>query len=496
MMKKILQKIHCPPWVCILLALVLILRIPSFFEPYSYGDEMIYVTLGEGIRQGVTLYKNLHDNKPPLLYLLAATAGNLFWFKVILAFWNLATIILFWNLVKVLFAKNEKIQKVATVIFALLTTIPLLEGNIVNAELFMIGPIIIAFLILFTQKLNIKNLLLSGFLFGIATLFKVPAAFDLPVIVLFWLITEGLNKENVKKVVKNTIFLTIGFLAPILITLVWYYFQGALGEYLSAAFLQNVGYISTWRPSDVQKPFLVRNLPLLIRAGIVLLGTIILYLRRMKLSKKFIFLSLWLILGLFAVTLSERPYPHYLIQIIPSFSLLLAILFADKTMEQSLVIIPLALAFFVPVYYRFWYYPTTPYYFRFVKFISGNLNKNRYFNEFGSTTTTNYKIADFLVKSSQKTDRIFIWGPDSPTIYALSRRLPPVKFVAEYHINEFTNKEEVAKSLSQANPKFIIRTSNATPFQELNILLKSKYVLINTIDGAEVWSSLTLPNRK
>src|SRR3990167_11385237 len=131
-----------PMWMCGLLVLVLILRIPSFFEPYHYGDEMIYLTLGQGVRQGVPLYSGLHDNKPPLLYLTAAIAGNLFWFKAILALWSLITVYGFWKLVNYLYPKKESLHKISTIIFGLLTTLPLLEGNTVNAELFMIGPVI------------------------------------------------------------------------------------------------------------------------------------------------------------------------------------------------------------------------------------------------------------------------------------------------------------------------------------------------------------------
>ncbi len=79
-MKDFLDKIHLPNWLLGILVLILVLRIPSFFEPYYYGDEMIYLTLGEGVRQGATLYKDLHDNKPPLIYIIAAVAGSLNWF--------------------------------------------------------------------------------------------------------------------------------------------------------------------------------------------------------------------------------------------------------------------------------------------------------------------------------------------------------------------------------------------------------------------------------
>jgi hypothetical protein len=123
--KKIIAKIDTPLWLEILFAVLLILRIPSFFEPYYYGDEMIYLTLGEGVRQGVPLYLGLHDNKPPLLYLTAAAAGNLFFFKVILAFWSLITVYGFWKLVSSIFPEKKNLHKISTIIFGLFTTLPL-----------------------------------------------------------------------------------------------------------------------------------------------------------------------------------------------------------------------------------------------------------------------------------------------------------------------------------------------------------------------------------
>src|SRR3989339_1068587 len=128
MSKKIhafLEKLNIPNWLAILLFIWLLLRIPSFFEPYYYGDEMIYLTLGQGIRQGIPLYSGLHDNKPPLLYLAAAISGNLFIFKVILAFWSLITVYGFWKLINHLYPKKESLHKISTIIFGLLTTLPL-----------------------------------------------------------------------------------------------------------------------------------------------------------------------------------------------------------------------------------------------------------------------------------------------------------------------------------------------------------------------------------
>ena len=495
-MKKFLDKIHIPNWLVLVLAVVIILRIPSLFEPFYYGDEMIYLTLGEGIRQGVPLYSGLHDNKPPLLYLTAAIAGNVFWFRAILIFWSLGTIVLFWNLSKKLFPPSDgaspktKFQKVATAIFALLTTIPLLEGNTANAENFLIGPIIAAFLILFDKKLNLKKIFCAGLLFSIAALFKIPAAFDFPVIVVFWIIIDLSKKADFKKIIKNTTALLLGFILPIALTFIWFKFQGAFKEYLIAAFLQNVGYLSSWKGQEIkQEPFLIKNAALLIRAGIVFFGSVILLLFRKKLSRQFIFLTLWLLFTLFAVTLSERPYPHYLIQSLAPVSLLFAILFTQKTFEQSLTIIPLLIFFTVPVFYKFWIYPTASYYIRFFQFATNKINKEEYFAKFNSRTNRNYQIADFLQKSSSPGDRVFVWSPDSPAIYALSRRLPPIKYVADYHISDFSSKADIVAALSQNPAKFIILTPEALPFTEINPLIRQRYILVvNNIEGAEIWS--------
>jgi hypothetical protein len=489
-LKGLLSKIHLPNWLTILLIIVLILRIPSFFEPYSYGDEMIYLSLGNAIRKGVPLYKAIHDNKPPLLYITAAIAGNLFWFKVILAFWSLATITFFHKLARTLFPKKNRLQKFSTIIFALLTTLPLLEGNIVNAELFMLGPIIAAFFILLTKRLDFRNTFFAGLLFSIATLFKVPAAFDVLTIVFIWLVVSGIKVKKLKKVAINTGYLALGFLTPIALTLAWYFLRGALKEYVVAAFLQNLGYLSTWRPADVQRPFLIRNAPLLIRAGLVGLGLTTLYWRRKKLSKQFIFLTAWLLFSLFAVTLSERPYPHYLIQAVPAVSFLLAMLVTQRTIEQSLVIIPLTLAFFVPVYFKFWYYPTTSYYIRFVKLATRQMTRDEYFSTFDGNVVRNYKIADYIVRSCEDGNSLFVWG-DTSVIYALTRRLPPLKYVADYHIRDFSTKEATLLALRTNKPEFIVIQPGGPEFNELSFLLNESYVPVTTIDGAEIWKLIS-----
>ena len=489
---KSLLKKKCPNWLAVILGLVTLLRIPSLFEPFAYGDEMIYLALGNAVRQGVPLYSGIHDNKPPLLYLAAGLAGNVFWFRLMLAAWSLITIVLFYKLAKAFFPKKLGLQKIATIIFAVLTTIPLLEGNIANSEVFMVGFTIAGFLILLTRKLSPKNLIIAGLMFSIASLFKIPAAFDFPVIIVFWLITiKKLNLKSIKKIAINTFYLTLGFLVPIIITFIWYYFAGSLWEYTVAAYLQNVGYLSSFRPGDVQEPFLAKNLPLLSRGAVVLVGISILAVFRKKLSKQFIFLCVWTLFSLFAVTLSERPYPHYLIQLAPVISIFYAMLFTLKTLEQSLVVIPLFLIFLAPVSFRFWHYPTSAYYARFVNYALGNINQKGYIESFGSNVYRNYEVAKFISTISKESDKLYVWG-DNAGLYALTRKLPPIRYVADYHISDFSSKSEIVEKLENNPPEIIVIHPEAPEYPELEALLFNNYILVKEIEGSQIWKHTNL----
>ncbi|HLE49204.1 MAG TPA: hypothetical protein VI819_04225 [Patescibacteria group bacterium] len=483
---KLKNLIHIPTWVYLILFAVLIFRIPTFFEPYSYGDETIYLTLGNAVQKGLTLYKDVHDNKPPLLYLTAAIAGNIFWFKAILAVVQLFGVIVFYKFIKLLFPRNQISQKAALLVYAILTTLPFFEGNIANAELFMIVPTIIAFYILLFRKNSTANLIFAGVLFSIASLFKMPAVFDIPAIVIYWLSRDKLSRKHLFSVAKKTLILSAGVAGPIFLTFIWYALNGAFKEYLVAAYLQNFGYLSSWRPDDVKEPFLVKNAPLLTRAFVVAIINLILVIKRKKFSWPFLFTVSWLTFALFGVTLSERPYPHYLVETIVPLSILFSMLFTYDSIEQVLVIFPLLLFSFIPFYFKFWNYHSANYYGNFLALASGKYDKNQYLETFGGNTLTNYKIAAIINQVTSKDDSVFVWE-DSGQIYALTKRLPPMKYVAGYHIKDFYSDEALYRDLSAHPPKAIVVLKNSELPKSVRKLILTRYLMVEEIDGSQVW---------
>ena len=490
-MTKLFNKSPKPPTPLILLILLaVILRIPSLFEPYWYGDEGIYLTLGHAARQGLVWYRDIHDNKPPLLYLVAALAGTVFWFRLILLVWHAATIALFWELSTKLF-KNKNASLLASLFFTILTSLPIIEGNIANAEVFMIGPTLGGMLVIFSVKNpSLKRFFLAGLLFSVSTLFKVPAAFDFLSLAAFLGIASLWNIGNIKKTAFRLTFASLGFSLPILATFLYYWSQNALSQYLVAAWGQNLSYLSRWGIPDIAPPAKSEgiSLDLFFRAKILAAAFTAIIIFKNRFDKTTLFLTVWSLFAIFAMLLSGRPYPHYVIQAVAPLSLLLSVLVFGKEKIRffplpTFIIFALTLAV-----YHFYYYNPVSYYKNFVAFATGQKTETEYWMAIDKRVPRTHTIADLLKSRTSSKDRVFIWG-NEPEIYALSRRLPSGKFTALYHISDFAKEEEILKSLVSLPPKYIVTIDDAKPAPPPPIpnFLNQNYIYLETIQGAQIF---------
>jgi len=493
MNKKTVKKFFSASWFVLLLIIVFFLRIPSLFEPFAYADEGIYLTLGQAFKKGLVLYREIHDNKPPLIYILGGISGSFFIYRLMFFFWSFATIILFYKLTKRIF--NQKscwLTILPNIIFAILISLPMFEGNIANAENFMLFPIIGGFYLVFnsigknkTNKISLLIWLLSGILFSFAFLFKVPALFDFLVLVALGIIL--ITKKNLKATFLNITSASLGFFLPILVTIIYFAQRNALGDYLKSALLQNLPYLSSWTgaaPTTSGLPTLIIS-----RFLIVAIITLAVYVLKDKISLTTKFIVLWFAFSLFAALLSSRPYPHYLIQAIPALSLSFAFLFYQKN-KKWLKIVPViflitgGLAFWG---FKFWYYDNVPYFNNFYKYILGQKTKEDYFKYFGQQTEDIYQTAEFIRNHTDKKEKFFIWGTQ-PSIYSLSKRLPIGKYTVSYHIIDFDGHEETILSLSQNPPRWIVVTGDEKrSFEELETILDYDYTLYKVIGKNKIF---------
>ena len=529
----------CLPLILILV-LVVFLRVPNFFEPYWYGDEAIYLTVGNGLNQGKVLYKDIMDHKTPIIYYLARVPNQL-WFRVLLLGWSLVIISSFYFFIQKL-VRSRFVGWLATLVVAMLTTLPWFEGNIPNGELFVLGFVMLGFLLLsktslfkyafdsnatktkstgsFLSKLKIHFkqtkpdrllILAAGFFFGLGLMTKVPALFDfaaaLSLVFVGYLAHISYKNFRLKQLWQALppalgygLMLTIGFLLPTVLSIIYFYFKGALPDYIHYGLLYNFHYAGTWH-HDFGSSFL--NFAFTLKGKVVFLAllTLLVIGLKNKISPKFQFALFWSGLTLVASLLSNRPYPHYFIQLIPAFSLLVfltidELVYAAKRTKKTsagaidiifgtgLIIITLTALQLLQVKT----YSTFDYYQKFFKLMTGNITKQTYDESFNVLVADNNQAAKTIGATQDK--EMFIWGTN-PMLYALTKTTPPTRFVVLFHIEDVNAYDEVTADVMQNPPRYIVVMNGTRNMpDELGAFVEKHYLPNYQFDHFVLWRKI------
>ncbi len=449
------------PFALVLLFFALLL-IPALYAPLQYGDECIYLTIGNALRHGAVLYRDIHDNKPPLIYLLAAVSfGHLWLFRL----FGLITVlgqftILYFFLKKTLSARKSLIVLAIGIPLALV-----FEARVSNGEIFMMLPILLATFLLWKKKTNLPtaSAFWIGLIFSLGILFKAPAGFDIIGISLafFWLFPSPRRRFLWP--------LLAGIGSPVLLSLLYFAFNGGFTPYLRSALFQNIGYLTSWNHS---------YWPLLLHTIILLFLWVGLYLRRKHYQPICLLGASWFLWALFGALLADRPYPHYLWEALPSFLLLTGCFFQSK---KSILLPSLAALLLLASWFsgQFWWYPQLPYYRNFFRYLTGRQTQAQYFRFWGNQVQNNYRLAKFIRQTVPDNQPIFIWG-DAACVYALSRHPPAGRYTTNYHIYDYNGFQETLRALRREQPLLIIKMANETrPWPALDQFLEQHYYLIH-----------------
>jgi hypothetical protein len=423
-----------------ILAIFILLRIPSLFEPYWYGDEGVYQVIGAGLREGRTMYLEAWDNKPPLLFLLyAAINGDQFLARAISMVFGAVSIVVFARLASLLLSSRIAATG-ALWVYALLLGLPMLEGNIANTENVMILPIVTAvYLFVLSRMQQTRLLFFSGIFLSVAFLHKVVAVFDIATMLVV-LVLSGR--------IKGLIPLGTGIFIPIGITMLILQWQQLLQPFFGALVLDNTNY-TAWKNS-----FLIPN-GLLYLKTFALAGALwFLYLKRKTYPFEKLLIYSWLFLSIYNVLFSGRDYAHYLILLIPAFCL-----FLGYTIQ-----LPYRLASLLPILFlciginRYFslYLNISGYYTNAISYMLNKKSSESYQSFFDPSVVRDYAIASYINTNAAKTDTVFIWG-NNPQLYALMRKLPPGRFSTAYHIVHSQDRiEETKLALEKTMPTYII----------------------------------------
>lgn len=465
--------------------LFFLLRLPSLIEPYWYGDEAIYEVIGMALNKGRMLYSQIWDNKPPLIYLIYAFAhADQFTIRLFSLVSAVSSAIIFYYLSLRLF-RSYKISTVCTVFYIILFATPILEGNIANAENFMLLPIIAASLLVYkiseakkTNQAQIKpqvTLFFAGLLLSVAFLFKIVAIFDFAAFLIFLtflylpekfvspkgklLILE--NKRLYKDLLKNLMIYATGFLIPIALTVLYFLIQGSFIDFMQAAFLNNISYIGYKNKFIISQGFLLLKL-------LALFSVIgLLFWKRKIIPQSIMFILIWFFFSVFNAFFSGRVWTHYLLVLLPSTVLVLGLLFERKAKKIRIIILGLLiiLIYFVNVFFKISISSiekTFQYYQNYALFITNKKSIKEYQKYFDRRVPRDYEVARLIVNKLKPDDSVFIWG-NNPQIYVLSNTLPPGKYAVEYHISQSSKAvEETENDLKMIKPKYLIILSEMT----------------------------------
>ncbi len=457
----------------------ILLRIPSLIEPYWYGDEGIYAVIGHSLRNGSLLYRDIWDNKPPLLYLIYALGeGKLFWAKLLSLLAGIGSIWIFYLLaIKIIKKKIPVI--VAIFVFAILFGLPLLEGNIANAENFMLLPIALGAYYLFFKS-SPKHFFIAGLFLSFALMTKVVAVFDILAFLFILFLQSQLQSKDFftgfkEFITEKKLYIFFGGVLSLpFITGVMYGIKGSINSLLSSTFTNNVSYVG------YENYFLF---PLgLVFLKVILLGIslISIYGVKERLPKQYLFILPWMAFSVFSMFFSDRPYTHYVLMGLIPFCLLIGAI-ANKVKLASVLLV---MSIIFAVYLHFPIYKKTgKYYTNYYEYVIGSTSFREYVRFFDSNAVRDYDVALYIKMKLLPGEKVYYWS-DSAQLYVLSDVSPITKYIVAYHAIMY--EDAMTTTLSQiqsVKPRFIV-SSKDRPIPQAFI---QGYTIKYSIDKTKIY---------
>lgn len=477
------------------LALTLVFRLPSLFEPPWYDDEGIYAAVAHALLRGERLYVDVMDNRPPGIYwlyaaMLAVSGYSIFFVKLTATLFFLGTQTVMFALAGRLWGPWTGIFAIA--VFGFLGSIPLLEGNLANTELFMMLPIAVGMLLAVNGRW-----FGAGVALGCAILIKQIAGLEAVAIGLAVLLCHPRPLGVLRRY-------AAGFLSPVAIAAGYLLLQGSLGEF---AFV-GIGYYFGYVQRESRLPFEFQ----VVKLAVLALGTITMWwlfngprsLDRFRQT----LVPLWCAAALYGAFFTGRPYPHYLLQALPPLLLVTGWVFINNWNRSlqgltggkvaagaGVAIAACAVFLFIYLPFPSWARPekSVGYYQNFIGRLTGQVSESKYNEFFDRRVNRNLRLIQFLKTNTRPGNSVLIWG-EEPWLYALARVDVAPPFTVSYFAYEMpSGLQRVVESVNREHPEYVIWTRNKPMYPQLRAVLDDRYVEAFAFDNAAVYRRADLP---
>lgn len=478
-------------WLLLILVSIVIFRFPSLFEPFWYGDEGIFAAVARNLNLGGVLYDTAWDNKPPAIYLTYQLIFKLFgvsmyWLRLVALAVVLSTAVVIYEIAVKTLDKRRALA--ATSIFGLLTSLRLLEGNLALTEIFMILPISGAMLLGILRKFDLRSVLVAGFLFAVASLYKQVGGLEAAAFGIYLFLIE----KNFSTFFKKGLILTCGFVIPYAATFFYFLPKGLVDDWIFGAYT----YYQIYLEESPQYAIFINISKIAPVFGAIVYSLYLKY--KVKKVEIYSLFFLWAAFSFLGSYFSGRTYGHYLIQATPAIALLLSTI-SFKKIDLTRARIAFSVGFFIPLLFltRLLFSDflsggpinQLKYWGNFFDFASGRKSVDSYNDFFDSNVNTIMTLSDALETRGARGGSFYIWG-DYPWLYAIADGKNPSRYVTSFHVFGVPGgKGEVAADLEANPPQYIIKPKSSIGyFEELEIILSKKYTLEANIDTAEIYS--------
>jgi len=442
----------------LLSGIFLVLRFPSLFEPVWNRTEAYYQAVGVLLRGGKLLYKDIFDSNPPLLSMIYALFnGDQQLLKLASLVSGIVSLWLFFFLAKHL-VSSRTASIGASIIFSILLGLPLLGGNIVGGEAFIMPCTIGSALFLIVainlhSKSKLKRLCfltVSGILLGIGFLGSTSEILIFVAFSIFLVLISYTPSKTISKIYSLIIPLIIGFIIPFLLSVIFFALHHALAEYLSSIAIG----INLYASKNI---FIMA---ILFGKTIILIALcIVLFFRKKSFDKNTLFIGTWLLFSIYGCLLLQTPPSTILIDLLAVFSLFISYTFFTIKLRFESTFLAITLCLFLSVNFSF-YTPVFLYYKNFVYFITNQKSIFAYQSFFDVSTPYAYQLAEFLQSKEESKKTFYVWG-NTPQPYVLMKRLPFNKYLLPDQVLESEQtKTQTIRELESMRPDLIIVMPN------------------------------------
>jgi hypothetical protein len=319
---------------------------------------------------------------------------------------------------------DERIGQLSSILFLIGVYNPLVEGYFVFTEQYMVFFGLLGIFV-FLKFHDWRYLILVGGVLGISTLFKQSGILFYLVLLIYY--AMGLLKEENRtkiyayNIIKSSLLISFGFLIPIFITVIFFYRENVLYDFIYWSFLYYISgkYGTSFDMISFLQPIYALEIifiPAFISVIIIIYNSV-----AKKVRYDDLLAICWLLL--FAYTLTIRQYGHYFIQILPPACILASI---------SLTRLPLLkntkeffskrgiVKIFILIFIIWMIYHTILSDIFYEQLIGSDRNQ---------VLIDQIETSNFIILHTEPNQRI-ISLPYDPSIYFLSGRYPCVKYLS------------------------------------------------------------------